>query len=70
MYNLKTQMLQNSKCDKTKKLKSQQNSKTQNVAKHKISNSDKAWKLRLWLQSKTLIVAKFKDLNCDKSQNL
>ena len=41
-YNLKTQMLWNSKFDKTKNIKPQHNSKTQYVTKYKISNCDKA----------------------------
>ena len=59
------------KCwDKTQKLKSGQNSKTQIVTKLKNSNCGKTQKLKFWQNSKIQIVTKLKNTNCNKTQKI
>ena len=68
----------NSKCDKTKKLKAWQKSKTQNVTK--VENSkyekiktlkcEKTEELKMWQHPKTQDVTKLQTQNVTKLQNL
>ena len=67
LKNSNSNIIKNSNCDKTQKLKLWQNSKSKMVTKLKNFNGDKTQKLKLWHNLSTQIVTKLKNSSCDKT---